>query len=202
MSPRRIDPQARRGEILDAAVRVFARKGFAASRIEDVAAEAGVAKGSVYLSFESREALLRAAFDEFACRSDAGLQRVLCSEGSALHRLEELIGETIALVTSERELSRILLDLWTVGREHGDGKPMDMAVVYARYRAAIATLLAEAGADGELRTGLGEPHATVVVGAIEGCLLQWLVDPALPVTDLADTIVGMCLNGLRAQEVS
>ncbi|WP_301326993.1 hypothetical protein [Nocardia amikacinitolerans] len=41
-----------------------------------------------------------------------------------------------------------------------------------------------------------------MVGAIEGCLPQWLVDPALPVPDLADTIVDMCLNGLKPQEDS
>lgn len=48
---------------------------------------------------------------------------------------------TIALLTSERELSRILFDVWTVGRERGGEKPMDMAVVYAMNRSAITTLL-------------------------------------------------------------
>ncbi|MEI5035059.1 helix-turn-helix domain-containing protein [Streptomyces sp. S1A(2023)] len=62
---RRVDPAARRDLILKAAVRVFARQGFAATRVDDVAAEAGVAKGSVYLHFDSRDALLTAAFEEY-----------------------------------------------------------------------------------------------------------------------------------------
>ncbi|WP_028478515.1 TetR/AcrR family transcriptional regulator [Nocardia sp. CNY236] len=202
MSPRRVDSEARRAEILGAAVRVFARKGFAASRIEDVAIEAGIAKGSVYLAFDSREALLRAAFDEFAERSATGLHRASNGHEPALDRLEHLIRAMLSMLTSEPELSRILLDLWTVGRDGGSGMPLDIAGVYARYRSTIATLLAEAATDGALRAELGESYATVVVGVVEGCLLQWLIDPALPVSDLADTIIDVCFNGLRSQEKS
>ncbi|MGH4019487.1 MAG: hypothetical protein ACRDT0_09680 [Pseudonocardiaceae bacterium] len=43
---------------------------------------------------------------------------------------------------------------------------------------------------------MGGAHATVVVGAIEGCLLQWVVDPRLPIAELEATIVSVCLDGL------
>lgn len=49
----------RAGTILNAALAVFAEKGFAAARVEDVAARAGIAKGTVYLYFESKEALFK-----------------------------------------------------------------------------------------------------------------------------------------------
>src|SRR5919199_3891638 len=51
------DREARMQAILDAALDVFAEKGFAASRLDDVAARAGVAKGTIYLYFASKEAL-------------------------------------------------------------------------------------------------------------------------------------------------
>jgi AcrR family transcriptional regulator len=47
--------QARPGEILNAALTVFAEKGFAAARMEDIAARAGVTKGTIYLYFQSKE---------------------------------------------------------------------------------------------------------------------------------------------------
>src|SRR5436305_1350074 len=90
MAPRKVDPDARRADILAAAVRVFARKGFAASRIDDVAAEAGIAKGSVYLAFDSRDALLRAAFDEFAGHSATQLRQTIAGQGRAIDRLTAL----------------------------------------------------------------------------------------------------------------
>lgn len=52
------DKQSRQAAILSAALEVFVDKGFAAARLEDVAARAGVAKGTVYLYFASKEALL------------------------------------------------------------------------------------------------------------------------------------------------
>ncbi|MCM2475923.1 TetR/AcrR family transcriptional regulator [Rhizobium sp. CG5] len=56
-SRRRRDPQERRADILAAALSLFAERGFAATRIEDVAAKAGIAKGTVYLHFPDKEAL-------------------------------------------------------------------------------------------------------------------------------------------------
>ena len=51
--------QARPGEILDAALTVFAEKGFAAARMEDIAAKAGVTKGTIYLYFPSKEEVFK-----------------------------------------------------------------------------------------------------------------------------------------------
>src|SRR5919201_4209808 len=57
-------PEQRKRQILDAAVRVFARNGYHASRVGDVAEEAGVAYGLVYHYFDSKEAVLGSIFVE------------------------------------------------------------------------------------------------------------------------------------------
>lgn len=51
--------QARPAEILEAALKVFAHKGFAAARMDDIAREAGVTKGTIYLYFENKEAVFK-----------------------------------------------------------------------------------------------------------------------------------------------
>lgn len=56
--------QARPGEILDAALKVFAEKGFAAARMEDIARAAGVTKGTIYLYFENKEAVFKSLVRE------------------------------------------------------------------------------------------------------------------------------------------
>jgi AcrR family transcriptional regulator len=50
--------QERRGEILDAATKVFSKKGFHATTLDEIAAEADVSKGSLYIHFESKEAMI------------------------------------------------------------------------------------------------------------------------------------------------
>jgi AcrR family transcriptional regulator len=60
---RRRRKEARPGELVAAALEVFVEKGFAATRLEDVALRAGVSKGTVYLYFESKEALFKAVIE-------------------------------------------------------------------------------------------------------------------------------------------
>lgn len=55
--------EARPGEIAAAALELFVERGFAATRLDDVAARAGVSKGTVYLYFESKEALFKSAIE-------------------------------------------------------------------------------------------------------------------------------------------
>ncbi|MBX9389434.1 TetR/AcrR family transcriptional regulator [Streptomonospora nanhaiensis] len=203
MAPKRVDRAARREDILDAAVRVFARRGFAATRIEDVAAEAAIAKGSVYLYFDSRDALLRAAFERVAARSERLAAAAARPGAPAVERLAGMIRGAVAMLAAEPDLARIMVDLWSTGRARPGtpaepaAAPLDLAEVYRGYRSLIAGLLAEAGREGDLRPGLGGPEATVVVAAIEGALVQWLVDPEVPFADLAEPIVATCLDGLR-----
>ena len=55
--------EARPGELLEAALEVFADKGFAAARMDDIARRAGVSKGTVFLYYESKQALFRAVVE-------------------------------------------------------------------------------------------------------------------------------------------
>lgn len=57
--------ETRRDQILEAALRVFARKGFAESTVDDIAAETGLAKATLYLYFPSKEHLLRKLIDRY-----------------------------------------------------------------------------------------------------------------------------------------
>ncbi|HZV53374.1 MAG TPA: TetR/AcrR family transcriptional regulator [Rhodocyclaceae bacterium] len=61
--PRQRRKDARPGELMAAALEVFAEHGFTATRLEEVARRAGVSKGTVYLYFESKEALFKAAVE-------------------------------------------------------------------------------------------------------------------------------------------
>ncbi|MEV4068089.1 TetR/AcrR family transcriptional regulator, partial [Nonomuraea dietziae] len=78
------------------------------------------------------------------------------------------------------------------------GPLLDLAAVYGDYLVDFAGMLRKAGVEGALRPGIDERHAVVIVAAIEGCLLQWLVDPELPLADLAAPIIEVCVEGVRS----
>src|SRR6266516_1086023 len=63
--------EARRTQILDAAVRCFARTGYYATTIEDVVRETGLSRGALYLYFPSKEALYLAISERWNCEVEA-----------------------------------------------------------------------------------------------------------------------------------
>lgn len=80
---------ARPGEILDAALQVFAEKGFAAARMEDIAVAAGVTKGTIYLYFPSKEEVFKSL-----ARETVGV--ALAGAGQALEGFEGAPAEKIS----------------------------------------------------------------------------------------------------------
>jgi len=94
-APRKRRKDARPGELADAALELFVERGFAATRLEDVAQRAGVSKGTLYLYFDSKEALFKAVIQD-------GIVPVL-AENEAI--LAQHTG-------SARDLMRTLLDNW------------------------------------------------------------------------------------------
>jgi AcrR family transcriptional regulator len=84
--------EARPQEILDAALALFAQKGFAASRLDEIAARAGVSKGTIYLYFESKEAVFKALVQERLASRIGGFREVLRAyEGSSADLLTMLL---------------------------------------------------------------------------------------------------------------
>ena len=88
---------ARPAEILEAAMACFAERGFAASRMEDIAARAGVTKGTVYLYFPGKEDLFKAAVrDVIVPVIAAAEQEAATHAGSAADRLRHFVGRLVA----------------------------------------------------------------------------------------------------------
>src|SRR6266496_1612730 len=90
---------ARPEEIISAALEVFADRGFAATKLEDVARRAGVTKGTIYLYFENKEALFKAVVRETIVPVIAQGEALARSfTGSARELLEQLVREYWRLV--------------------------------------------------------------------------------------------------------
>ena len=117
--------EARPGELLDAALDLFVAKGFAATRAEEVAAKAGVSKGTLFLYFKSKEDLFEAVVREnIGNQINQGLAEIESFEGSTTEMLKfamfawwERVGNTKAsgiskLVMSEASNFPALADFY------------------------------------------------------------------------------------------
>ncbi len=100
--PRRRRKQARPNEIIAAGLSVFAERGYAAARLEDVAARAGIGKGTIYLYFPSKEALFRAAVRVGIVPVFDALDAIAAdSTGPAAELLRLIAARMLALIESE-----------------------------------------------------------------------------------------------------
>jgi AcrR family transcriptional regulator len=84
---RRGAPEAKRAAILDAALRLFSQYGYRRTSIDDIAREAEIAKGTVYLSFKSKEEIFRALCESLIERTEAAVTAARATPGSIDERL-------------------------------------------------------------------------------------------------------------------
>ena len=145
--------QARPGEIIEAALTVFAEKGFAAARLDDIAARAGISKGALYLYFETKQDLFRAVVREAVVPNLTAVEAFAGQGGLAFGDLIRLVFARIADVVAEGRLGPV------VKMVVGDtGNFPELAKVWhedvvSRMLNAIGGAVAAAQARGEVRAG-------------------------------------------------
>ncbi len=192
----------KRERILDAAVKVFARKGFHATRVSEVAKAAGVADGTIYLYFESKDHLLVSLFEHRVGRLLAYLETELPRASSAAHRLRRIIELQLGLLEGERDLAEVI----TVILRQSSKLMREYAVpAFSAYLDAIASVIAEGQAAGELRDDVS-PHlaARAVFGALDGIAMTWALGKAEHggLLRTSGQLVELVLHGLTPPSVA
>jgi AcrR family transcriptional regulator len=189
----------KRRVILDAAVRVFARRGFHICRVSDIADEAGVAYGLVYHYFSSKEEILDTMFLE---RWEVMLEAIAETDASSLAPLGKLRAVASFIVDSYRrdpELMKVIIvevtrAANTFGRTH-------MAKIKEAY-AGVAGIVSEGQRSGAFRADVDPRFAALAFyGLVEQVLTDWILDER-PVSDgdiehAKDLIVDTIAHGLE-----
>lgn len=166
----------KRDRILKAAVRVFARSGFHATRVSEVAKAAGVADGTIYLYFKSKEELLFSLFEDRVEKLLTYMREELPKEESAPARLRAVINMQLGLLENERELAEVIT---VIIRQSTRLLKEFAAPRFLAYLDAIAKIIAEGQASGDFRKDVS-PHivARAVFGALDGITLTWALGRA------------------------
>lgn len=112
-----VDKKEKQKQIVQAAVRVFSRKGFVRTTISDIAKEAGIGKGTFYEYFESKEAVIHQTFDTFMQELVPDFDDLLQSPLPAQEKLILMItGYSRVLEYEEKQdLLGLIFDIWAEG---------------------------------------------------------------------------------------
>ena len=155
------DPRtlATRDAILDAALAVFERDGVRASRMEDVAAEAGVSRQSVYYHYRSREEVLAALIDRGLDELSAAV-RDHDSDGG----LDGFVRTAVAFFAANQTLCRLLItEMWGL-----PGDPEGPRRIVDRLEDEIIAPLAARIGQARDREGSAGPDPTITARALMG----------------------------------
>jgi AcrR family transcriptional regulator len=171
LAERSVATEEKRRLILDAAVRVFARKGFHTSRVGDIAEEAGVAHGLLYHYFSSKDELLETIFRETWTELLAAIGDVEDTEPQPREQLRKVGAILLRSWRDRPELVRVLVR--EVARSpEGARHREDLAAVLD----AIERIVERGRTEGSFR-GDVDPRlaAAIVYGALEEILTGWVL---------------------------
>jgi AcrR family transcriptional regulator len=191
----------RRRQILDAAIRVFARQGFHSCRVSDIADEAGVAYGLVYHYFKSKDQVLNELFVErWSLLLDA-IDEVDRGDAAPREKLDQVAGFIIDSYRHDPELMKVIIVEVTraansFGRTH-------LPEIQQAYE-GIAKIVADGQAKGVFRSDVDPLIASMwFYGAIEQLLSGWVFG-VIPATDdgydeLRAMVVSTMCGGLETR---
>jgi AcrR family transcriptional regulator len=186
--------EARREQILTAALSCFGEKGYHASTMDDLVRASGLSKGSLYWHFRSKEEVFLALFDSFSAELYREWDSVAESGDDAL----EVLRREWKLAVQSFSGERVFLLAWAEFLNHPAGRER-MRDAYEMARQKFEAIIERGRESGTLRRGApANKVAAGLVASLEGLLLQWLVDPDF---DLEAHVViswEILVEGLRA----
>ena len=189
----------KRERILKAATKVFARKGFYATRVSEVAKAAGVADGTIYLYFQSKDDLLVSLFEDRVVLLLAVLEREIEKRTTAKDRLRAIIELQLGLLEGERDLAEVI----TVNlRQSTRLMKQYAAPKFNLYLETIARVVHEGQKSGDFRDDVSPSVvARAVFGALDGLTMTWALGKADAggLSRAATQVADVLLSGLEAR---
>src|SRR4026207_481841 len=151
--------------IIEAAVRVFARKGYFNSRVSDVAREAGIAAGTIYLYFKTKEDLLITLFREKMAPFVASCRRSIADEPDAVAKVRRLVHLHFHMLEEDPDLAEVVQIELRQGQKFFRGASSPEV---GEYFALIGSVLEEGVGQGHFQSDLPVKVATkVLFGSME-----------------------------------
>jgi AcrR family transcriptional regulator len=196
----RRDPAPSRELLLRAAARVFAERGFEGATVDEIAAQAGLSKGTLYWNFESKDELFLSLLEEHIDRRVQAMIELIQSAPADQDIAPEASRGLFALLQEERQFVLLSHEYWS--RAVRDS---ELRQRYAERQARLREVLARA-LEARARQ-LGPPPfslapadvATAYIALAEGLSFQQLVDPGSVPEHLYGEILALVYQGLVAR---
>jgi TetR/AcrR family fatty acid metabolism transcriptional regulator len=187
----------KRERILKAAIKVFAKNGFYATRVSEIAKAASVADGTIYLYFKNKDDVLVTIFEEGIERLLTILREVAESDEPFENRIQRIIELQLGLMEEQRDLAEVI----TVNLRQSSRLLKQYATpLFMQYIDVIADVVRAGQEEGTFRKDLNpRVVARCLFGAIDAILLTWALGEGDPpaLRKAATHCASLFVEGLR-----
>jgi len=182
-------------QIIDAAIRVFARHGYYNSRVSDIAREAGMASGTIYLYFKTKDDILVTMFREKMARWVEFLRAAIAERPDAPAKIRRLVALHFTMLEDDPDLAEVVQVELRQGHKFFRGAS---AHEITAYFALIGAVLEEGIAAGLFRADLPVKLATkMLFGAIDQVATSWVLGKRrYRLSDMAEAVADIFLKGV------
>jgi AcrR family transcriptional regulator len=194
---------ARPGEIIAAALEVFADKGFAAAKLDDIAERAGVSKGALYLYFETKDDIFRAVVRDAVAPNITAIKAMAEAFDGPFAELAPMLLARAATILTNSRLPAVARLVIGESRNFPDLARIWHDTVIVMALGAITDLIARAQARGEIRPG--DPRnfafslaAPMIMGALFREVFAEVASPPVDLQALAAQHARTVLEGMLA----
>ena len=191
-----------REEILSAAEKVFAAKGFFLTTMSDIAREAEFGTGTLYKYFRSKEELYFTLIDEKVEEINRLVKTELSQKTSAVERIKKVLGLQFEFFERNRDFFRIYISErnrfeWTVKDELGKGLHEKMVT----YINVLAEVMRQGIEREEFRSMNPVDLAHALVGIVNSFVFEWMISrEPYPLISKVETVLEIFLGGVQQME--
>jgi len=165
------EPADTRTRILEAAVRVFAEKGYHETRMDDIVSASHTSKGSLYFHFPNKQEIFFGLIETFTGLLEARLKESLAAEQHGSEQVDSALTASLRLFTQYRTLAKIVL-VQAVGL--GAAFEARRRAINDRFSALIQGRIEKGIQDGSLPAQNAELAARAWVGALNEIVIHWI----------------------------
>lgn len=188
---------ARKNQILDAAMVVFARLGLHEARMDDIVQASGLSKGALYWYFKSKEEIILAISQRLFSTDIEQLAGMLEVEGTVSERLLQLMHSRAQGLQEMSSVIAILFEFYAAAL-HQDEVRQLIKGYFQGFQELLVALIQQGIDRGEFRPANAVEVAIALDSLFEGLVVRWLIDPQAVQWDTQiDTSLQMILNALK-----
>ncbi|RME19310.1 MAG: TetR/AcrR family transcriptional regulator [Deltaproteobacteria bacterium] len=187
----------RKTQILDAARRCFIEKGYFATRMEDIAREAGLSKGGIYFHFDGKRALFNALVKEEFEKGTSAIERVASEVSSYEEAFRHLAEHFLRFFTEQPDYARFLVVIAEMAGRDSRTRKMLLEMLDV-YISALEGLLERGIAAGQIRRVDTRSVAIILKGVMDAIEAYVALGVELDTASVAAAAIDMLSHGIMA----